>query len=382
VTGFFVEQFAAGLPDAERAAAVKRIIGFVEGLDFGALGTLGGTLLIFTTLLAVGNVERAFNAIWGVQHQRPWVRRIPDYLAVVLISPLLLGIALSLVASLESQSIVRWLRESAWAAHLLDFGLRHLFPALLIVMGFAFLYWFLPNTQVQWTSAVLGAVVASFLFFVAQRLYVGLSIGAANYNRIFGGFAALPLLMAWLYVSCAITLLGAEVAYAYQTLALYRREVRAEAPSPAARETIGLAVALTVARAFREGAPPYDEETLSEHLDVPLRGVREVVACLDKGGILVRVVDPPREDLWQLARAAETVRVIDVLEALRGSRDANIGAIDVAERVCEVLSEMDAADAEIGSRTLAELVATPQRQDTTRRERAVDEPVDRPRTSH
>jgi membrane protein len=376
VTRFLVEQFAAGAPDA-----VERIIEFVEGLDFGALGTLGGALLIFTTLLAVGNVERAFNAIWGVQHQRPWVRRIPDYLAVVLISPLLLGVALSLVANLESEASLRWLRESAWGGWLIV-GLRHVFPALLIVVGFAFLYWFLPNTQVQLSSACLGAIVAAILFFVGQRLYVGLSVGAANYNAIFGGFAALPLLMVWLYVSCAITLLGAEVAYAHQTLPLYRREVRGEAPSHAAKETIGLAVALTVGRAFREGAPAYDEETLSEHLDVPLRAVREVVACLDKGGILVRVVDPPREDLWQLARAAESVRVVDVLEALRGSRDANIGATEVAERVCEVLSEIDAADAEIGSRTLADLLGAQPGEDAEGGPRAGVEPVDRPRPSH
>jgi len=357
VARFLVEQFAAGAPDA-----VERILEFVERLEFGALGTVGGGLLILTTVLAVGNVERALNAIWGVQHQRPWVRRIPDYLAVVLISPLLLGVALSLATSLESQWVVQRMREVPWAGRLLDLGLRQL-PTVLVIAGFAFLYWFLPNTKVQLRSAMLGALVAGVLFGVAQGLYIGLSVGAARYDAIFGGFAALPLLMVWVYVSCAITLLGAEVAYAHQTLPLYRREVRGAVPGPAAREGIGLSVALVVARAFRDGTPPFDETALSDHLDVPLRALCEVTAALEKGGLLARVADPTREGVWQLGRAADRVRVVDVLDALRGPREAVVGPRELAAEVGSVLAELDAADQEVGSRTLAELIERPSQVD-------------------
>lgn len=350
---FLVEQFAAGAPEA-----VDRILAFVEGLEFRALGTVGGALLILTTVLAVGNVERALNAIWGVQQQRPWVRRIPDYLAVVLISPLLLGVALSLAASLESQWVVLRLREIPWAGRLLDLGLGQV-PTLLVIAGFGFLYWFLPNTKVQLRSALLGALVAGVLFGVAQQLYVGLSVGAARYDAMFGGFAALPLLMVWLYVSCAIMLLGAQVAYAHQTLPLYRREVRGAAPGPAARESIGLSVALVVARAFREGGPPLDESALSDHLDVPLRAVREVATALEKGGLLTRVADAAREGVWQLGRSADRVRVADVLEALRGPRETVVGPRELAAEVGGVLAELDAADRAVASRTLAELLERP-----------------------
>lgn len=348
-----MEQFAAGAPDAG-----VRILEFVERLEFGALGTVGGGLLIFTTLLAVGNVERALNAIWGVTHQRPWVRRVPDYLAVVMISPLLLGVALSLAASVDSQWIVQKARELPWLASLLDLGLSQT-PLLLVVAGFAFLYWFLPNTEVRFRSALLGAVVAGILFGIAQRLYVGLSVGAARYDAIFGGFAALPLLMVWVYVSCAITLLGAEVAYAHQTLPLYRREVHGATPGPAAREGIGLSVALVVARAFRDGTPPFDESALSDHLDVPVRTVREIAAALEKAGILAPVADAARQGVWQLGRAADHVRVVDVLDALRGSREAPVGPRDLAVQVGGVLAAIDAADHQVASQTLAELLDGP-----------------------
>lgn len=345
-----VEQFAAGSPEA-----VEWLLEHVRQLNFGALGTIGGALLMLTTVLAVGNVERSLNAIWGVTKQRPWVRRVPDYLAVLIVSPILLGVALSLGASLESQWLVRKLLESPLFATLYDAGLRHA-PTLLLIAGFTFVYWFMPNTDVRVRSALLGGVVAAILFGIAQSLYLGLSVGVAQYNTIFGGFAALPLLMVWIYFEWAITLLGAQVAFAHQTLPLYQREVRGTPAGPAARETIGLAVALEIARSFRSGARPWDEDSLSEHLDVPVRTVRDVIAQLEKGGIAVPVADPARSGVWQLARPADRVRVGDVIEALRGPREAPLGPRQVADQVAAVFDEIDSRDREAGSRTLEELV--------------------------
>jgi membrane protein len=353
VMRLLVQQFAAGSPEA-----VDWILDYVGRVKFGALGTIGGALLILTTLLAVGNVEHALNAIWGVTKQRPWVRRIPDYLAVVVISPVLLGVALSLGTSLDSQWLVRRLLENPLFATLYDAGLRQA-PTVLVIAGLTFLYWFLPNTDVKPRSALLGGVVAGVLFSVAQGLYVGLSVGVAQYDAIFGGFAALPLLMVWIYFEWAITLLGAEVAYAHQTLPLYRREVRGAPAGPAARERIGLGVALAIAKAFRSGERPWDEDALSEHLDVPLRTVREVIAQLEKAGVVAPVADSTRSGVWQLARPADRVHVADVLDALRGPRETPFGLRELAVPVEAVFLELDTCDRAAGGRTLEELLEEP-----------------------
>ena len=83
-----------------------------------------------------------------------------------------------------------------------------------------------------------------------------------------------------------MVLLGAEVAYAHQTLSLYRREVRGKAAGTAARETIGLAIALCCARAFHERTQPWHPDALSDSLDVPLRTVREVLRALEQAEIV------------------------------------------------------------------------------------------------
>ena len=64
---------------------------FLSNAQIGALGTLGAVALFLTTVLGISNIERAVNHIWGVQQQRSWARRLPDYLAVLVVAPLLLG---------------------------------------------------------------------------------------------------------------------------------------------------------------------------------------------------------------------------------------------------------------------------------------------------
>ncbi len=350
ITQLLVQQLSAGSPQA-----VERILALVSGVHFGGLGSVGAALLLITTVLAIGNVERALNEIWGAAYQRPWIRRFPDYLAVLVVTPLFLGVALVLATTLESQTIVRRLFELPGFAQLYALGLAHA-PTVLLMFGFSFLYWFLPNTRVHVGAALLGAVVAAALMRVAQSLYVGSSIGMARSNAVFGGLAALPLLLVWIYISNGIMLLGAEIAYAYQNLKLYRREMRGRNPEAADREAVALHCAVLVARCFRDAGTPYTEDTLAEVLDVSPRSVRSVLLELKAAGILTVRGDERCGEL-QLGRPAERISIAEILHVLRGGREVSIAeGSAVSGSVEAVLVEAKRALAEaLRSRTLADL---------------------------
>jgi len=340
-----LSHLAAVTPEAQ-----EFLLSRVASFKFGALGSVGGGVLLATTVMAVGGVERALNAIWGIRKQRPWARRIPDYLAVLIVAPLLMGVALPLRASLESQWFVRKLLAVPLLGAAYHAGLGYA-PLLLMTLAFSFLYWFLPNTNVRFRSALLGGLVAGLLFSLAQWAYVAFSVGAAKYNAVLGVMAGVALFMVWVYFSWAIVLLGAEVAYAHQTLALYRREVQGTPPGPAARESIGLAIAVQCGRAFRDSAPAWNADRLSDDLDVPLRTIRDVIHELEAAGILSRRGGEDGIVGFQLGRPAEQVQVADVLLALRGAREARIGDGEVAARVAAVLGEVDRCAAEAAEST-------------------------------
>jgi membrane protein len=347
-----VEVVAAGSPEAQ-----QQIVELIEGANFGGLGTLGVAALFLTTVLGISNVEKALNSIWGVRQQRTWVRRLPDYLAVLVVAPLMLATALSLAGTLESQWLVQRMLAVPAFSVLYEFGLTYA-PLIVLSLAFAFVYWFLPNTSVRVSSALLGGLVAGSLGVLAQKLYLDFSIGVAKYNALFGGFAALPLLFVWIYIFCAIVLLGAEVAFAHQNLELYRREVRGGRADPAQCEAIGMRLALEVARAFRDARPAWTADALADSLRVPVRTVRQVLFQLETAGIIASRGEAEKEGGFQLARPAERIQVTQVLGALRGSRESIAGDAALAEATERLLTEVEEGAAKgAAEQTLADAIA-------------------------
>jgi membrane protein len=326
-----IAQIAAVSPKAETWLTET-----VSNVKLGQLGTIGAVSLLATTILAIGNVEQALNQIWGVREQRDYVRRFTDYLAVLVTAPLLLALAMSAMAAFRSQTLVQRMLEYDTLAALYQIGLRWV-PTMVMAVAFAFLYRFLPNTHVRIASAVLGGVVAAVLFTGAQAAYVGFQVGSARYNALVGGIAWLPATFVWIYLSWAIVLIGAELAFAHQNLDHYRREILGAPPGSAAREAMGLEIGLELARAFHDGRGPLNADQLADALDVPVRTVRDLCSALAAAGI-ASPCGSDKEGGYQLGRAAERVTVLDLLEALRGG-DARVRLDPEVQRLVAELQE-------------------------------------------
>lgn len=348
-----VDQITVGSPGAK-----AEILELVRNADVGALGAVGAALLFFTTVLALRNAEEALNYIWGVARGRSWARRFADYLAVLVVVPLFTGVAISMVPALQSGWVVTYGLQFPVFEFLYRTGLRWM-PAFLFFLGFSFVYLFLPNTRVKLTSALLGGATAAVLFILAQRLFVEFTVGSARYSVVFGSFAALPLLVTWLYVSFAIILLGAEISFAHQNLAQYRREVTGSPPGAAEREAVGLRIAVEAARTFRDRGPPCTGDALSDTLDVPIRTIRALLHELTSAGVLCELAHGDTDVAYQPAAPVDSIRVGDVLTALRGPRrDRDQHGTEPARRaVGSLLEELDESVASIaGKRTLADIL--------------------------
>jgi len=338
---------AAGAPAAE-----DPIRSLIEGVDFSGSGKLGGGVLFVMTVLAIGNVESTFNHIWGVASGRSWARRFSDYLAVIVVAPLLAGLALSWVTTLRSQWAVSALHDAPGLGFVDELG-GVLAPILLLWLTFGFLYWFLPNTRVRMLSATIGGAFSALMIAIAQSLYVDFSVGVARADLFFGGFALVPLLFVWIYVFWAIVLLGAEIAFAHQHFALYRQEVQGDPAGPAEREAIALRIAVAVAERFVSGGQAATAEGLADALHVPVRTVRDVARKLEAAGILATRLGPQQAEAFQLGRPAERIDVLQVMLALRGRRGGAAGDGAIGALLADV---DDAGRDAIAGRTLADLL--------------------------
>ena len=91
------------------AEITSRIIGFVENVKVGVLGSVGVVLLIYTVIALLQKIEEAFNFVWQVENLRSLSQRFSNYLSVILIGPVLVFSAVGLTASILNTGLAQQL---------------------------------------------------------------------------------------------------------------------------------------------------------------------------------------------------------------------------------------------------------------------------------
>jgi membrane protein len=267
----------------------------LENTRGGVVAGIGVAALFWAVVKVMGHIESALNHIWKVP-SRTWERRLGDYLAIMLIGPLLLITASSATVYLQTQVTAMANRldllRMVGPAITLAFKLS---PYLLIWLLFSLVYIVLPNTRVHFGSGLLAGVLAGTAYQLVQLAYIDLQILVHNYNAVYGSFAALPLFLIWLQLSWLIVLAGAEVAHTHQHRRHLTRLGREAAGSHRDRQLAAVRLCRAIVLAFVQGRPAMDIDQLAETLDLGQAALQPALDALVAGGILSRVVDAQGE---------------------------------------------------------------------------------------
>ena len=266
--------------------------------------------LFWAVIRVFGSIEDAFNNIWEVKSTRSTARKYSDYIAVVVIAPLL-WIAATSIGSYTRQML------GVDGSVLLETASR-IVSMIVCWLMFTFIYVVLPNTKVRFTSALTAGVVAGTAFLLFQWGYVHLQKWMTSYNAIYGSFAALPLFLLWLQISWQILLLGGELSFAYQNRQRFDEERESLLASYDCRRKLMVAVMIIVARAFREGRGNVPFSEIRDKLDLPTRILSNIMFTLVSAGLLNRITRDEREyePEYAPARDISAMRIYDILSAV------------------------------------------------------------------
>jgi membrane protein len=289
-------------------------------------------MLVLTVVSLMGSIEEAFNAVWGVRETRSLQRRFSDYLSVVVVGPILLLAATSMTSSLQSQWLLQWLIQNTYLGDAILLLFR-LLPYLSVWIAMVFLYIFIPNTRIRFSSAVTGGIVAGTAWEVAQWGYFHFQVGVANYNAIYGTLAAVPVFLVWIYTSWMIVLFGLEIVFAHQHRGHSLSESGVMRLTETTREELAVALIVQVNRHFQNGCSPPSAQFLADELNVPLLKLETVFDDMEQRGFLV--MTSGAESGWLPARDPSAVQVSEIIEAVRG--DSSLQASTPALLIAEVI---------------------------------------------
>ena len=294
----------------------QRILGFVQNVNAGVLGSVGIAFLFFTVISLIQKVEQAFNFIWHVPNVRSLARRFSDYLSVIVIGPVLLFGAVGFTASVIDSAFVQWLISmEPFGTMLLVFS--RIVPYLLICGAFAFMYGFLPNTHVGPKAALVGGLFAGVLWYTVGVAFTAFVVKGSNYSAIYSGFAAAVLFMIWLYIGWLIVLVGAQVAFYWQHPQYLDPRSDSGVVNSRRREQLALEIMALIGRAHYGDEPSWSLEGLKTHFpNVHPDALARVIEALEGNGIIIPTADDP--PAYLPARSIETITLERVVRAARG----------------------------------------------------------------
>lgn len=330
--------------------AIEKVLEFVEKTGFGNLGAIGLLFLMLAAQKLLTSIEEAFNRIWGIRRSRSWIRKLTDYTAIIVVTPILLLVATTLGSALQTEKVQALISKLPGAGVVM----AYVVPLLVLWLGFTFLYVCLPNTKVPIKSAFVGGIVGGTLWYLFQILHVRFQVGVAGYNAIYAGFAAFPIFLAWLYSVFVIVLVGGLVAWAHEHEPMQSTLRRAGVESLADRELVAVRAVGIIAAAYAEGRGLLSEDQLATRCGVPIAKLSEVLDPLVEAGLLAHV-NEGRTPGWLPTRPLDAIRVQDVLEALRGPRAKNL---EVGDDVASIVDRVKVAASETSANvTLSQIVA-------------------------
>ncbi len=311
----------------------------LEQTKGGVIAGIGLAILFWIVIKLLSNIERSFNDIWGIKESRNAVRKITDYISIMLICPVLIlmssGITVFIITQIKhATEKVEFL---GFFSPLIFFSFK-LIPYGVICGVFTFIYIFMPNTKVKFLSGLIAGVIAGTTYQVAQWGYINFQYGMAKYNAIYGSFAALPLFLIWLQISWLIVLFGAEISYALQNIETYEFEPDCSRVSPSFKKLLSLQIMHSLTKNFSDGLTPLTADQISHTLEIPHRLVNHILYELVQCGIAVETkTEEDIEFAYQPARTISLLTIKYVIDALDKHGTDNIPVAQNKE--LKILSE-------------------------------------------
>lgn len=211
--GFIMQKLAGAIP-ADAFTMVSDVVSQVV-FDENAPGiaSVGALLAIWSGSNIFSSLMEALNRAYDVKETRPWWKQKLISIASVIVSGTILVMATVILVGGEDVVDV----VGSWVG--LDGSAKSLWAivqvplAVCMVIGLAWAqYLILPNLRQSKRHALVGAIVATLLWILVTLLFRFYVQNFGSYNKTYGAFGGVIVLLTWMYLSMLVLLTGGELA--------------------------------------------------------------------------------------------------------------------------------------------------------------------------
>jgi membrane protein len=207
---FIVSNLAQGTGDQVSGV----INNFIAKLDVTKIGITSFAGLLITLIMLLKQIEGALNRVWLVRKERSMLMRSMYFWTFLTLGGFVIALTAGVLSGFNLSSFIPFGDEVKREA---DSPLLKWFVSYLTTGLFFFaVYKLVPNCKVALKEALVGALIAAFLF---QEAGTGFGYYVKNFSKhqaVYGALAALPLFLSWIYICWLIILFGSVISWRTQ----------------------------------------------------------------------------------------------------------------------------------------------------------------------
>lgn len=304
---------------ASAGELTQRVMDFADRVSTGVVGSLGLALLLWTLLGTIKKVEDGFNFVWRVEHARSFARRITEYVALLIVGPIVIVSFIALAHNALDTATAGfgrympfWDRLSTW--------MLEISPYVMVTAIFTAVYMFVPNTRVKWKPALVGGLTAGVLWAAVGKVFTALVVYSSRLTIVYAGFAIIVAALLWTYFGWLILLIGAQLSFYVQNRNYLRLGLTELRLSAVQREQLTLKVMYLIARAYHDGKTRWTVDGLSHELGMPGIAISRIVSALETSK-LVTLTD---DECLLPARDPGKITLQEILDIARNEKAGQV----------------------------------------------------------
>lgn len=199
------------MPYSARDVLTTQVVALMKGAHAGfAIGS--AAIALWGASRGANSLMGALNAMFNKKETRPWWRR--QVLAVGVTLGVALAVVLALALLVAGPTVGHWLTDRFGLGDVFDVAWdigRWVGAGLLVMLVWAVLYKFLPNTKAPFRIFTPGAVIGVLLWLGISWIF-GVYLGHFNsYATTYGALGGGIIFLTWLWLSNIALLFGAEI---------------------------------------------------------------------------------------------------------------------------------------------------------------------------
>jgi membrane protein len=210
---------ASSLIGKQGAEQIKSII---ENIQHPAVASrfsmIGVIILIFGATSIFADIQDSINYIWSIRAKpkKGWLKFLRNRL---LSFSLIIGMGFLLMVSLFVNTLTDLLTDRLQQLFNIEtvifFKILNVAILFFIITGlFAVIYKVLPDAEIRWKDAFIGAFFTG-IFFLIGKFLIGYYLGNSQIGNTYGAAASVIIILAWVYYTSIILYFGAEFTKVY-----------------------------------------------------------------------------------------------------------------------------------------------------------------------